>query len=98
VGRLPFSAHEAAGASAPGIPCALCSRRDNEFAEPGQDRAAGTGSRADTGCILRQYQLAATTWNSLYGCTDPFMLLATRKAGGLGQSSNRNNKGDEEAN
>src|ERR1700751_466222 len=68
------------------------------FAEPGQDRAAGTDNRADTGCILREYQLAATTWNSLYGCTDPFMLLATRKAGGLGQSSNRNNNGDEEAN
>ena len=31
VGRLPFSAHEAAGASAPGIPCALYLWRDTDF-------------------------------------------------------------------
>jgi hypothetical protein len=59
--------------------------------------AAGTGNCADTGCILREYQLAATTSNGLYGCTDPFMLLATRKAKICGQSSNRNNNGDGEA-
>jgi hypothetical protein len=42
-------------------------------------------------------KLAATTSNSLYGCTDPFKLLATRKGQGLGQSSNRSNNDDKEA-
>ena len=42
VGRLPFSAHEAAGAPAPGIPCALYSPRDTDFREsPGATCAAG---------------------------------------------------------
>jgi hypothetical protein len=57
----------------------------------------GSVNCADTGCILREYQLATTTSNRLYGCTDPFMLLAMCKAKGLGQSSNRSNSDDEEA-
>jgi hypothetical protein len=44
-----------------------------------------------------EHQRAATTSSSLYGCTDPFMLIGTRKAKGLGQSSNRSNNDDKEA-
>jgi hypothetical protein len=38
---LSFAAHETAGATAPGIPCALASPRDIELAQPGRNRAAG---------------------------------------------------------
>jgi len=98
VGRLPFSAHEAAGASAPGIPCALCSRRGNDLQNPGRIVPRERKTAPVPAAFFANINSRQPTWNSLYGCTDPFMLLATRKAEGLGQSSNRNDKGDEEAN